>query len=340
MAAPVEAQLVRYTPAELVDAVRAGRIRYPNPRHRDAADVARALDGVRCGYPQRLVLLWRDPADGSAAPLWLLDGGDFVSALLTATGLTERSEVDEPVYLDTDTGEVVSWGQRPDRRHVTVNVLALLTAEDPDAYLASERLTGLRAERVVDFLRSIDRHLVTAQVLELPKAELPSLFRHLPLRSGVDITDIEPAVGPAPGPAARWFAWDPAPRSLVVFARPSLEHSTPDTDVWRLLLVAEGEDPETPYDATATDSGLPGGGRAAVRAVHEAQDFLRGAAGFGGGTLLPGLAEVAVIARFLRVFSPVDEAVWPLLRRWVWRAALDDGVTRLPVALLFGDDDG
>lgn len=334
MAAPVETQLVRYTPVELVDAVRTGRIRYPNPAHPSAADVARTLDGIGRGYPQRLVLLWRDPADGPGSPLWLLDGGDFVSALLMAAGLTERWASDEPVSLDTDTGEVVSWGQRPDRQHVTVDVRALLTADDPESVLTSERLAGPRADRVLEFVGSMQKQPVTAQVTELPRAELPSLFRHLPMRRGVEITDIEPTVGPVPGPAAGWFAWDPAPRSLVVLAHLHQVGDTSDSDVWRMLLVAEGQDPETPYEATAATSDLPDEGRAAVRAVGEAQEFLRGAAGFGAGSLLPDVSSVAVIARFLRVFSPVDQAVWPLLRRWVWRAALGDGELDLSVSAL------
>jgi len=73
MAAPTDPQLVRFTPAELIDAVRDGRIRYPNAGHPSSADTVAVLDGIQRLYPQRSLPLWRNPELAAPTP-WLLEG--------------------------------------------------------------------------------------------------------------------------------------------------------------------------------------------------------------------------------------------------------------------------
>lgn len=326
MATATDLQLSRVTPVELVEAVRSGRIRYPSPRSPSAADVAKVLDGIHRRYPQTsLLLLWQNPADGAEAPRWLLDGGNLVSALLRAAGATAEQSSAEPVYLDTDSGEIVAWGQRPDRRHLVLDVKPLLAAEDVDAYLSSEHLAGPRADQVRAFVRSLREHHIPMQVVDFPRSELPRLFRHLRMRSGVSFADIDPPSGQPTGPPASWFAWRSEPRSLVIMARSTSGSGIPDEALWRALLVAEGRDPKLLYDDSAASSDLPDDGRPAVRAVRSAHSFLRGVVGYPSGKLFPEADSLAAVARFLRVFPDVDRAIWPMLRRWVWRIALADG---------------
>lgn len=64
MSVQADTRLVRFTPAELVEAVRAGRIRYPNPQRASSTETARVLDGIHRRYPHRSLLLWRDPTSG------------------------------------------------------------------------------------------------------------------------------------------------------------------------------------------------------------------------------------------------------------------------------------
>ena len=138
MSAQAEARLGRYSPVELIDAVRAGRIRYPNPPRPSAFDTARVVDGLRRGFPVRPLLLWQDPAE---PVLWVLDGGDVVAALLVASGVIPTGPDDEPLRFDADTGEVVSWGQRPadDPDGVT---LALAPAYDLLSVTVYERFSA------------------------------------------------------------------------------------------------------------------------------------------------------------------------------------------------------
>lgn len=321
MAAQAEVRLVRYSPAELVEAVRAGRLRYPTPGHPSTADVARVLDGIRRGFPVTPLLLWQDPVD---RVLWLLDGGAVVTALLAAYGETERSARDEPLLFDADTGEVLAWGQRPPDTHQTIDLPALLGAGDPEAHLVEHRLVGEHADRARALLDALRLPMIAAQVTELPQADLPALFGRLTMRQGVQSGELGRVVGPAPGPSAAFFAWGPRPRSMVSAAREGLDHDVPDDEVWRLLRVAEGLDPDVPYDPAARESDLPDNGRHAVWAVRNAVFTMRGWFWFGVGRLLPDPAMVGVVARFHRVFPEVDDAVPPLLRRWAWRAALGE----------------
>jgi hypothetical protein len=318
MAAPAETRLVRYGPAELVDAVRSGRIRYPDPGRPRALEVARVVDGLRRGFPVRPLLLWQDRHDDA---LWVMDGGE----LLEASGSAEQRADDEPLLVDTDTGEVVSWGQAPARGHELLDLFALLGAGDAEEHLAEQRVVGDRAERVRHLLTALRRPTVIAQITDLPRSDLPALVRRLPTRHGVRLGQLEAVFGPEPGPRPEWYAWDASPRALVTFTRTGpLDHRLPDEAVWRLLVVAEGRDPETPYDPSAESVGFTRDGRDATRAVRHAVLAIRGWVLLGGERFLPDLGLVAVMARFLRVFPVADEPVRPLLRRWAWRAALAD----------------
>lgn len=228
------------------------------------------------------------------------------------------------MFFDTDTGEVVAWIQRPDRRHVVLDVVPLLAAEDMDDHLASERLAGPRADRVRAFVRSLREHRIPAQIVTVPRSELPRLFQHLPSRRGVSLTDIDPVAQEWPGPSAGFFAWGRQPRSLVSAAHGIWGSDIPDPDLWRALLVAEGRDPSLPPDESAESTDLPDDGRPAIWAVRNAQAFLRGVVGYPNGRLAPETRTLAAVARILRVFPTIDRPEWPLLRRWVWRTALAD----------------
>lgn len=341
MAAPTDPGLVRFTPAELIEAVRSGRVRYPNPAHRSAAKVAEILDALHRRYPQRPPLLWRDPG-GTADRFWLLDGGDLISALLRAFGAgADQRGSEEPIWFDTDLGEVVAWRHRPDRRHVLLPVPSVLTTPDLDEYLGAEDVYGERAERARAFVAAMREHPVLAQVTELPWAELPRLLRNLALRSGVSLSDIRPSPDPQDDPPASFFRRRSGPRSLVMAAWGDFGTRVPDTVLWRALLVADGRDPDLFYDESASATDLPDDGRAAVHAVVQAQSFLCGAVGYPAGRLLPETGTLPVVARFLRVFPDPGEPVWRLLRRWVWRTALagadpDDRPEAL--AMIAGDD--
>lgn len=331
MSAQAEARLVRYSPVELIDAVRDGRIRYPNPPRPSAADTARVVDGLRRGFPVRPLLLWQDPAE---PVLWVLDGGDVVAALLVASGVTPTGPDDEPLRFDADTGEVLSWGQRPAEDHEILDLPALVGAPDPEEFLAAERVAGVHADRARSLLAALRRPLIAAQVTDLPRSDLPALFRRNPVRRGVHIGDLGPTIGPDPGADAADWPWSSRAADLVLFAGSMAGPDLPDEDVWRLLLVAEGRDSEAPYDPAAPMSDLPREGLDAVRAVGDSQRILRGWFWLAGGDLLPDVALLAVVARFRRVFPAIEDPVIPLLRRWVWRAALGDAEIDLSPAAL------
>ena len=319
MTEPAETRLVRYSPAELVDAVRSGRIRYPDPGRPRAIEVARTMNGLRRGFPVRPLLLWQTASDDVQ---WVLDGGELVDALLVATGSTERWADDEPLLLDTDTGEVVSWGQMPARDHDLLALPGLLRAHDVEEYLSEHRVVGDRTERIRSLLAALDRSTIVAQITDLPRSDLPALVRRLPARRGVRLDQLDVVFGPEPGPRPEWYAWEPSPQALVTWARGGFGLRVSDEAMWRVLVVAEGGDPDTPYDPSAEVSGLSRDGRDAVRAVRDGARALRGWFLLGGEQLLPDLGLLAVMARFERVFGVLEEPVRPLLRRWFWRAAL------------------
>jgi hypothetical protein len=341
------AQLVARTMRveDLIRDVRSGKLTTPffqRPLKWDDANRVALFDSILQGFPiGTLLLRKRSPDEGEPVRLGkiavdahageiydIVDGQQRVHTL-ASEALGERLADQRAIYYDLEAHEL---GAVPrGRRDLPAHWLLITTALDSEKLidrLVTAQLPQSQREEAISVGKRLREYDLPVYFLEGTGESLAREIFRRTNRSGHELTEAEvfdAVFAVRGGPGQNSIAG--IARTIEARGFGKLDDHEP---IRRALIAVIGKDPlrATADDVSETDvrKALPRARAALLRAVDLVSE-----AGFPHARLLPYSLALVMLAAFFDRFPDVEDRTRILLRRWLWRGALN-GMHRGDVA--------
>lgn len=342
----VEPEAETFRLDQLVERVRAGRVRLPHFQRElkwGQADAVSLFDSIVRGFPIGSLLLWERPAPAAlvtlgqvqfdapefSAALWVVDGQQRVTALLNALDRTAGQEGPFALVYDLRSRRV-----RAAKTHERDSI-GLPTLFDLPSVLRWTAEHPEYAERIVEIneitTRIRDFRIPAYVVRSADERVLREIFDRMN-NSGKRLKRAEIfSALTAPDEAAQG---QPNLRTLRDHIDDDLRWGTVDDDtILRLFLARRGhdvtreirletfDDPDDARNEFAGESRVAAYG-GAQEAIDRAVRFLRDELGVPHFSFLPYRYLLVVLTRYFAHFPDPHPRNRELMKRWFWRAAL------------------
>ncbi|WP_437491999.1 DUF262 domain-containing protein [Sorangium sp. So ce1014] len=321
---------------DLIKKIVEGRLTTPffqRPLKWDDADRVALFDSIRRGFPIGTLLLRQRPADGKSARLGslelsapqdgnvfeIVDGQQRVHTLAAAALLPNDGEL-RPIYYDLET---FTFGVVPrSRRKLPDHWLMVATAIDVTKlveWLVNVGLPKKQRSEAIAVGKRLREYDVPSYILETDDVAIArEVFRRTNQR-GRDLTESEvfDAFFATRG-AQGQLSLAGVGRAIAKTGFGAIDVET----IRRSVLTILGKDP---LRATATDLDKNDVKRVlpqARAALERAVEMMRGA-GFMHVRIVPYTLTFVMLAAFFHRFPEVQPRTRTLLRRWIWRGALN-----------------
>jgi hypothetical protein len=334
------------TPVDLVREVQAGVIRIPTFQRGfkwEAGDVVKLFDSIVRGYPIGDLLLWRRPAEAQRIPvgalvieapaidaaLWVVDGQQRIISLVSAL-VAARTATDSRfrVFLDLTTGEFHTSGPRQTAPASWLPVSTLLDTATLLSWMRrnAEWLTDALIAVADQAAKAIREYQIPTYVVASDdEAVLVDIFARMNT-TGKPLTKTEVFQALHAGMSGD------EPTDLRSLSRVTAEVGFGALDerlALRCLLAYRGGDifRDDFHAEFSSDDDRIAAYREVAAALRESAGFLQSVAGIPHIKLLPYSYVMPVLVRFVRLYGPPEGRVALLLRRWIWRGAIDGSLS-------------
>jgi hypothetical protein len=330
------------TPADLVAEVLAGRLRIPSFQRDftwDSPDIVALFDSVLRGYPIGNLLLWQRPAPAihlTVGPVevdatelesafWVVDGQQRITSLVGALVAADTTaDARFRIHLDLDDGKFRAIGVRQQRAEAAVPVSLLLDTStllrwmrENSGWLSAAHLD--MADRAAKAIR--EYQIPTYVVTSSDEALLVEIFRRMndtgkPLTKAQVFSALHSGMAGDEPLDLRGLGGVPA----------ELGYGTLDDRLaLRCVLAYRGGDifREDFRSEFLSDADRIETFRGVAAVLRDVVGFLRGECGIPHIRLLPYSHFLPVLVRFIRVHGTPEGRAAVLLRRWVWRGAIE-----------------
>lgn len=328
--------------AELVEQARQGKLRMPSFQRRFrwyGTDIERLFDSIRKGYPIGSILLWEREAPAGRmefGPLvvdapaledawWVVDGQQRLTSIIGVLASPSSPGTEFDLFYDLATADFKRAGARrpradwiPLRQVVDTNEFVNWLIEFREGGATSEQVRA--ATELGNQLR--DYRIPVSRVREATEGELRIIFDRMNT-FGRRLTQAEvfQSLHAATGGA------EPADlRALVEEVRDLGFGSLQEDTVLRAVLALRGGDPYRDFRKEFREQENPAAAFTATsEALRHTVDFLQREVGIPHLRALPYVYVIPVLTRFFALHHEASPRNRILLRRWVWRDAVEGG---------------
>ena len=328
--------------AELVEQARQGKLRMPSFQRKFrwyGTDIERLFDSIRKGYPIGSILLWERQAPAGRmefGPLvveapeledawWVVDGQQRLTSIIGVLASPSSPGTEFDLYYDLAAGEFRRAGSRrprtdwvPLRQVVDTNEFVNWLIEFREGGASTDQVRA--ATELGNQLR--DYKIPVSLVRDATEGELRIIFDRMNT-FGRRLTQAEvfQSLHAATG------GEEPADlRALVEEVRDLGFGSLQEDTVLRAVLALRGGDPYRDFRKEFREDENPAAAFAATsEALRRTVDFLQREVGIPHLRALPYVYVIPVLTRFFALHPQASSRNRILLRRWIWRDAVEAG---------------
>jgi hypothetical protein len=348
---------------DLLVRIKLGELRIPTFQRElkwDNDDRVALIDSMYRGYPIGTILLWKHPAPAGTvrfgdyivdAPersdaLWIVDGQQRLVTLATVLGAEQPAKQQMQLVIERDQSvhfEYLQGRLRAPEDRVRVPTHVLLDASDVAEWCIDQKLSIADRRQVLDVAKKLREYQLAAYLVEGDDEQVLREIFNRSNRSGKALTETEVFEAVFGAKTDRVPSLKGVAAALVSQGFGSL----PNDIVHQTVRLVAGIDHRDDFVEELRGRDVKAEVARTEAALARAIQFLKHETGFVHIELVPYSTALLLAALVFDRFHELHERSRTLLRRWLWRGALDGrlinqsaNVARIARQMKPGDEHG